>query len=119
MHLKSLKLLYTEFINSKHIRVCLKCDRFYEVKRFGLTWRPKCNLPTMKVYGDIMEDYQKRVIAEKEELDGRLARLEKFISSTKFSNVREEEQERLSVQAEIMKEYSEILSERIKAFKLT
>ena len=63
-----------------------------------------------------MEAYQKRVVAEKKELDGKLNKLVEFLDSDKFGNLPPEERTRMIRQSEIMKEYSDILGERIAAF---
>ena len=63
--------------------------------------------------------HQQRVVQEKEELDEKLSKLSAFIDSPNFTiTVKDENEiERLVCQEEIMKDYSEILSERIAAFK--
>ena len=64
-----------------------------------------------------MEDYQKRVLAEKKDLDEKAIKLSKFIgSSLLFDEIAPDEQGRLKEQCEIMWEYSEILGKRIAAF---
>ena len=64
-----------------------------------------------------MEEYQKRVVAEKEELDKKISKLTAFISSKRITTVRITEQQRLREQREIMEKYSSILAERIMCFK--
>ena len=63
--------------------------------------------------------HQQRVVQEKEELDEKLSKLSTFIDSPNFTNIVNDEDEvaRLVCQEEIMKDYSEILAERIAAFK--
>lgn len=64
-----------------------------------------------------MRDYQKRVVAEKYELEKKLAGLRKFIADeVVFSRVEEKEQKRLRRQEVIMELYSEVLADRIAAF---
>ena len=71
-----------------------------------------------------MEDHQQRVIAEKAELDDRLRKLNVFITSLNvlvnsnrsFVRLPVDEQERLYRQQSCMREYSDILGERIAAF---
>lgn len=64
-----------------------------------------------------MEDYKKRVIKEKEELDERATDLSNFIGlSDAFDLIDPDEQERLKVQNDIMWQYSEILGKRINHF---
>lgn len=64
-----------------------------------------------------MEDYQIRVIDEWKELGERIDRLTKFMYSPKFLKVKKDEQVRLRLQMNVMLNYSEILSDRIKNFK--
>jgi hypothetical protein len=64
-----------------------------------------------------MEEFQKRVIDEKRELDEKIHRLTIFIyDSLGFKDINEGEQGRLRVQLWIMKSYSAVLGERIKSF---
>ena len=63
-----------------------------------------------------MEGYQDRVVVEKDELDERIEKLTNFIQSVKFQSIPEEEQELLTRQLEVMREYSSILEERIEGF---
>lgn len=61
--------------------------------------------------------HQQRVVDEKTELDVKLSALSKFISeSSIFTALADEERARLVCQEEVMKDYSEILGERIAAF---
>ncbi len=65
-----------------------------------------------------MQAHQERVVIEKKELDEKLEKLLAFIgagSGPVFSKLVTEEQERLTTQARIMKEYSDILADRINA----
>ena len=64
-----------------------------------------------------MEDYQKRVVAEKEEIDIKIVKLTGFIFSPKFDSVNEKEQERMDTQLRAMMNYSMCLRERIASFK--
>lgn len=64
-----------------------------------------------------MKPFQQRVVDEKTELDGKLELLEKFIHENElFQKLPEAEQLRMVRQKNAMKEYSEILGERIAAF---
>jgi len=63
-----------------------------------------------------MEDYQKRVVAEKMELDERLEKLSDFIRGNIFSGLDADEKNRLRYQLLAMQLYSNILSDRIVAF---
>lgn len=60
-----------------------------------------------------MEDFKKRLIVEREELDDKLAKLEAFIGSPRFENLDERNRELLVSQRGAMRQYSDILSERI------
>lgn len=62
-----------------------------------------------------MLEFQKRVIAEKQELDARLLKLIAFIGTEVFLSLDLGEQDRLERQAEAMTAYSTILGERITA----
>jgi hypothetical protein len=61
--------------------------------------------------------YQERVIAEKAELDERIAKLGNFIAGGAFVGVPGAEQARLRAQANLMQQYSKILGERINEFQ--
>jgi len=66
-----------------------------------------------------LQPHQQRVVDEKNELDSKLEKLLAFIDAGKgkiFSSLVTEEQERLTAQARIMREYSDILADRINAF---
>lgn len=71
-----------------------------------------------EVPGADLPPHQQRVLAEKEQLDGRLGKLTAFISSPRFVEIVRDEDERgrLVAQEEFMKNYSAILAERIAAF---
>ena len=62
-----------------------------------------------------MENWQQRIIDEKEELDTKLTKLEKFIYNEEgtFNSLPSIDQNLLGRQAEIMAEYSAILRKRI------
>jgi hypothetical protein len=64
-----------------------------------------------------MEPYQERVVAEKKELDDRLSKLVAFIGGTVFLALPAAEQIRLADQSHAMQQYSDILGQRIAAFK--
>lgn len=63
-----------------------------------------------------MQEHQKRVVAEKEELDGRLTKLIAFLDTEIFAKLDAAEQDRLRRQSAIMTDYSVVLGERIAAF---
>ena len=64
-----------------------------------------------------MQDYQKRVVVEKSELDKRINNCQRFIASCVFEELPEDEQARLNQQLAHMAHYSRILGERIACFK--
>lgn len=70
----------------------------------------------MRVLKQMME-YQERVITEKKELDEKLGKLTSFITTGVFAALDVEEQARLFVQRSVMQMYSEVLADRIEAFK--
>ncbi len=64
-----------------------------------------------------MQPHQERVVNEKAELDGRLSKLKDFIDTNPhFVPLPQDEKDRLIKQSEVMKEYSDILDQRIAAF---
>jgi len=66
-----------------------------------------------------MQAHQQRVVDEKKQLDERLEKLLIFIDAGAgkiFSGLPDEERQRLTTQARIMKEYSDVLADRIAAF---
>lgn len=64
-----------------------------------------------------MQAYQQRVIEEKQELDAKRDKLGQFIDSPQFLAADSEEQKRLKLQRTFMLAYSNVLGERIEAFK--
>ena len=62
------------------------------------------------------QPHQQRVLNEKQELDGRIDRLEQFLRSPKTGEVPEAEIDRMERQADAMRAYAAILSERIAAW---
>lgn len=89
-------------------------DKLWELEGYALRERLRDGDTTLA-------PHQQRVVAEKAELDAKLEKLSAFISSDGFLTVvaDEEERGRLICQEEVMKQYSEILGERIAAFKKT
>ena len=64
-----------------------------------------------------MQEYQQRVIDEREELYDKLVNLNKFICGTAiFDSLDGDEQNRLRAQRFIMNEYADVLTSRIDAF---
>jgi len=64
-----------------------------------------------------MEPYQQRVIREKGELDAKIENLIDFIASNQFNSLGDDERKRMRRQEVLMELYSEVLAERIAAFK--
>jgi hypothetical protein len=66
-----------------------------------------------------MLPFQQRVVDEKKELDDKLSKLDGFIDSltSAYRKLPIEEAVRLKKQSNIMQEYSDVLCERIAAFK--
>ena len=60
-----------------------------------------------------MEDFKKRLIVEREELDDKLAKLKAFIGSPRFENLDERNGKLLVSQRDAMRQYSDILNVRI------
>lgn len=63
-----------------------------------------------------MEPYQQRVVDEHKDLAERLEKLDTFISSPAFNEVRPQEQARLQGQSIFMECYKNVLQARISAF---
>lgn len=63
-----------------------------------------------------LQPHQVRVVEEKKELDGRLAKLLAFFEMPIFEGLSEAERSRLRNQARFMNGYSAVLGERIAAF---
>jgi hypothetical protein len=63
-----------------------------------------------------LEPHQQRVIAEKEQLDEKIAALGMFLAGELFPTLDVAEQIRLTMQFGIMQDYSGVLGERIAAF---
>lgn len=63
-----------------------------------------------------MEPFQERVMEEKAELDKKREALRLFIESDNFQKLSYGERHRLRYQANVMRDYSIILDERIQAF---
>ena len=64
-----------------------------------------------------MEDFQKRVIEEKSDLDKKVESLRIFITGPVFPTLPKDECERLYEQHRYMVKYSDVLGRRIIAFK--
>ena len=71
------------------------------------------------IHRDKPQPYQQRVIAERDELSGKLAKLTEFINSDRFTEIvpDERERDRLILQKSIMTAYLDVLNYRIDAFK--
>ena len=64
-----------------------------------------------------MEDYQLRVIEEERQLEERLDRLQKFLTTRRDVYVRMEDLDLLVLQADIMQAYLRVLNIRIQGFQ--
>jgi hypothetical protein len=62
-------------------------------------------------------DWQQRVIAERDEVQERLSKLEPFLDSINFTNLDADNQDLLVEQAHIMDEYVNVLNRRIALFE--
>lgn len=63
-----------------------------------------------------LEDWQQRVVDEKNEVSDRLSRLYSFFQSRKFAELPEAERVRMRSQARFMDGYAAVLEERIAAW---
>jgi hypothetical protein len=63
-----------------------------------------------------LQPYQQRVIDEKEALDTKISALNTFLLGVVFSTLPKTEQDRLTLQRQVMQVYSTILAQRISAF---
>jgi len=64
-----------------------------------------------------MKDYQQRVIDEKDELDGKLEKLNNFIDSDGYDSIEDgRDKDLLDEQLQAMSDYSDILGKRIDRF---
>jgi len=64
-----------------------------------------------------MEPFQERVIEERDSLDAKRVALGGFMVSGEFQKLSHGERDRLKYQAGVMRDYSAILDERIRAFQ--
>lgn len=84
-----------------------------------VSWSPKAQFEAAYLeIGDVagMPAHQQRVVAEKAELDAKFKKLNAFYSTPFFHSLPAPEQSRLLRQGVAMRQYSEILTERIAAF---
>jgi hypothetical protein len=63
-----------------------------------------------------LEPFQERVVAEKADLDIRIEGLRAFLTTEIFASLDQAEQGRMTQQLSVMRDYSDILGERIRAF---
>jgi hypothetical protein len=63
-----------------------------------------------------MSDYQDRVIAEKRELDAKHSKLAIFIGGDIYPTLDETDRDLLVEQMDLMKQYSDVLGQRIVRF---
>lgn len=93
----------------------LDSDTKNQIDKFSNSMIPLPKVPKGK---SPAQNFQQRVVIEKNELDEKAKSLSCFIGTSKdFYGIDPEEKERLKEQCEIMWEYSEILGKRIAAFK--
>ena len=110
-------------------KYCVSClKRFPHLRQVAHFWKDHAyTLEAAKELAKVeksnkentMQAHQQRVVDEKKELDDKLGKLLAFIDAGKgptFSTLVTEERERLTTQARIMREYSDILADRIAAF---
>lgn len=64
-----------------------------------------------------MEAFQQRAVDEKQALDEKIQKLTAFVGGSIFAGLDEDERSRLSIQLQHMNGYSEVLGQRIAAFK--
>lgn len=64
-----------------------------------------------------MTEFQQRVVEERRALDEKLGKLEAFFGTVLFRSLDKAEQDRLHTQCAVMRLYSDILRQRIEAFK--
>jgi hypothetical protein len=64
-----------------------------------------------------MKPHEIRVVEEKSELDGKRAKLAAFIGTEFEQSLPQEERQRLRIQLDTMRWYSEVLGDRIEWFK--
>lgn len=64
-----------------------------------------------------MQPHQERVVTEKKELDEKLSKLTAFYDTPIFASLDQAERDRLHRQGHAMSVYSDILEERISAFR--
>ena len=60
-----------------------------------------------------MEDFKKRLISEKDELNEKIVKLNQFINSENFNKIDKVQQSLLKTQLFVMRTYHSILEERI------
>lgn len=60
-----------------------------------------------------MEDFKERLVAERDELDDKIAKIEAFIGSARFEDLDERNRKLLAAQRDAMRQYSVILNVRI------
>lgn len=63
-----------------------------------------------------MIDFQERVVTEKSDLDEKINKLSKFVTTSVYDGLEVGERVRLSKQLEVMHAYSNLLNERINSF---
>jgi hypothetical protein len=64
-----------------------------------------------------MQDWQNRVVEESDELVEKLNKLSNFIDSKEYDALPNREQDLLFKQHRLMREYADVLAERLRGFK--
>lgn len=84
-----------------------------------VSWSPKDVFEAAYIpigHVDHLPAHQQRVIGEKAQLEERVSKLADFLDGDVFRSLDAAEQERLTVQLGAMREYAQILGERVSAF---
>jgi hypothetical protein len=74
------------------------------------------SLPAIREKVVNMQPHQERVVVEKKELDEKITKLDAFLHGSLYTRLAEDERMRLGRQFCHMKDYSNVLGERIAAF---
>lgn len=93
---------------------CQQCGEPFPEGALGVKCNRCLGLPTTE--RSDRAPYQARVIAEKEELDDKLGKLVVFLGGEVVKSLPDDELHRLRRQAGVMREYSDILHQRIQAW---
>lgn len=77
---------------------------------------PPKSTSNAEIAGSLLAPYQQRVITERDELCGKLSKLNQFLKGETFKALSEAERARLTRQSFYMGLYAKVLDERIAAF---